>query len=143
MELDPKQQDETLLQIRESIQRRQKPVRVLLVEDDENDAELTLKTLFEVDVNADWVRSKEDAVTFLDSNQPAMIFLDLKLGTAEKGLEVLVHVRRTKPDTDVVILTGVHQHHELECALALKHKAIAIMEKPLSIKQAHFIFKAP
>lgn len=142
MDIDPKQQEEILTQVRDSVRRRM-PVRVLLVEDDQHDAELTLKTLQDVGVSADWVRSKEDADIYLEANDPSMVFLDLKLGTPDRGLEVLKRLKSTKAETTVVILTGVHQHHELECALALKHDAMAIMKKPLKREQAQFIFGTP
>jgi CheY-like chemotaxis protein len=99
--------------------------RVLLIEDDPHDAELTLEALGEANlVNAvEWVRDGEEALDYLLCRgkfterleyQPVVILLDLKLPKVS-GLEVL---RSVKSDgklrfIPVVVLTSSREEQDL------------------------------
>lgn len=92
---------------------------ILLVEDDDNDAELILRTLNR-QVAADSIRHVRDgaeAVELLDQWQEEplqLILLDLNL-PGLSGLDVLQHVRATKltSHVPVVILTGSERSSDI------------------------------
>jgi CheY-like chemotaxis protein len=99
--------------------------RILLVEDNPNDAELTLEGLTEHSLanSVDWVKDGEEALDYLfcrgtygdrDPANPAVILLDLKLPKVD-GLEVL---RTIKSDeqlrfTPVVVLTSSREEQDM------------------------------
>lgn len=82
--------------------------RVLLVEDDEDDALITRELLdaselvrFEVE----WVRGPEEGIERLAANEHAVCLLDYRLGAAN-GLDVLRSARERGSEVPVVMLTG-------------------------------------
>lgn len=99
--------------------------RILLVEDNANDAELTLTALAENHFanEVDLVRDGAEALDYLfrrdkyvsrGNNNPALVLLDLKLPKVD-GLEVLEQIKtdvklRTVP---VVMLTSSHEEQDL------------------------------
>ena len=99
--------------------------RILMVEDDANDIELTLTALDEYHLANEVVvaRDGEEALDYLfcrgqhaarSSENPAVMLLDLKLPKVD-GLEVL---RRVKSDDrlkkiPVVVLTSSHEEKDL------------------------------
>jgi len=99
--------------------------RILLVEDDPRDVELTMTALQEYNLSNEVVvaRDGEEALDFLysrgqfaerDSERPAVVLLDLKLPKVN-GLEVLQQVRsdpRLKL-LPVVVLTSSHEERDL------------------------------
>jgi len=97
--------------------------RVLLVEDDVEDARLTSRLLNSLRKNPfDWVRvaTIAEALPFLDSDFADVALLDLQLPDSA-GLETLITVHRHKPRLPIVVLTGLADE---ETALAaLQHGA--------------------
>lgn len=101
------------------------PKRVLLVEDDPRDLELTITALRENNLANEVlaVRDGEEALDFLyrqgkyktlDPGNPAVVLLDLKLPKTD-GIEVLREIR-SNPDTKetpVVVLTSSHEESDL------------------------------
>jgi CheY-like chemotaxis protein len=101
------------------------PGRILLVEDDPNDVELTLSALTESRVANEVVvaRDGEEALDYLyrrgayttrEEGAPIVVLLDLKLPKVD-GMEVL---ERTKADPDlqtipVVVLTSSREEQDL------------------------------
>ncbi len=99
--------------------------RILLAEDDENDAELTLSALGEHNLanEVDRVRDGDEALAYLyrrapyanrPAENPVVVLLDIKMPKVD-GLEVLRQIRadpklRTIP---VVILTSSHEEQDL------------------------------
>jgi CheY-like chemotaxis protein len=101
------------------------PDRILLVEDDPNDVELTIMALAENDLANEIVvaRDGEEALNYLyrwgtygsrEEGNPIVVLLDLKLPKVD-GLEVL---KRVKSDPDlrripVVMLTSSREERDL------------------------------
>lgn len=99
--------------------------KILLVEDNPNDAELTLEALTEHNLvnRVDWVKDGEEALEYIfcrgryaerDIGDPAVILLDLKLPRVD-GLEVL---RIIKSDDrlrflPVVVLTSSREERDM------------------------------
>jgi two-component system, response regulator len=96
-------------------------IDILLVEDNPNDAELTMRALRKTDIGARVaiMRDGAEALEYLSSNRPKpkVIFLDLKLPKID-GIEVLRRVRgdeRTR-SIPVVVLTSSHEERDIsEC----------------------------
>ena len=97
---------------------KQMAVDILLVEDNPNDAELTLRALKKHNLtnNLEWVKDGAEALDFLfmrgnyatrTNHTPKLVLLDLRLPKLD-GLEVLKAIR-TNPQTDmlpVVVMTS-------------------------------------
>ena len=96
-------------------------VDILLVEDNPNDAELTMRALKRANVDARLITARDgaEALEFLisDRPKPKVIFLDLKLPKVD-GIEVLRQVRsddRTRA-IPVVVLTSSQEERDItEC----------------------------
>jgi len=104
-------------------------VEVLLVEDSENDAELTLRALKKHNLanKVLWVKDGAEALDFLipppggaagkRSGRPRVVLLDLKLPKVD-GLEVLRKVKadpRTKTIPVVALTSSTEDRHIVEC----------------------------
>jgi two-component system response regulator len=96
-------------------------IDILLVEDNPNDAELTMRALRKTDMGARVaiMRDGAEALEYLSSNRPKpkVIFLDLKLPKID-GIEVLRRVRADERthSIPVVVLTSSHEERDItEC----------------------------
>jgi CheY-like chemotaxis protein len=96
-------------------------VDILLVEDNPNDAELTMRALKRANVDAHLIIARDGAealeLLISDRPKPKVIFLDLKLPKVD-GIEVLRQVRlddRTRA-IPVVVLTSSQEERDItEC----------------------------
>jgi len=134
-------QRNVIAQLRETL--NGKHVRVLLLEDDPNDAHLTLEVLIKREVQPTWARTIEEAKSRINSDDFKIVFLDLKLDSGRSGLELISHIRHTKPDCWVVVLSGVYTEDSAECKEALRLGACAVMLKPLTQEKLQLIFGIP
>jgi len=96
-------------------------IDILLVEDNPNDAELTLRALRKTDIGARVAIARDgaEALEYLSSGRPKpkVIFLDLKLPKID-GIEVLRRVRADERTfaIPVVVLTSSHEERDItEC----------------------------
>lgn len=83
-------------------------IRVLLVEDDEDDYILTKSLLSEINLGSykiDWVRTYEAALEKLAGDGYDVCLLDFHLG-AHTGLELLREARARNYDIPIILLTG-------------------------------------
>jgi CheY-like chemotaxis protein len=119
--------------------------RILLVEDDERDVELTINALEEYNLANEVVvaRDGEEALDYLycrgkhstrASDNPAVLLLDLKLPKVD-GLEVL---RQVKSDEDlkvipVVVLTSSREEKDLVASYRLGVNAYVV--KPVDFHE--------
>ncbi len=95
------------------------PIEILLVEDNENDAELTIRTLKKHNLanHLLHLQDGEEALDYLfniENNHPKLILLDLKMPKVD-GLEVL---KRLKGDPEkrvipVVVLTSSKEERDI------------------------------
>ncbi len=119
--------------------------QILLVEDDNKDAELILSALQEIKLMNKIDRSKDgaEAIKYLEDkaklsnngkNLPAVILLDLKMPKVS-GLEVLKHIRESEHlhFLPVVILTSSKEEQDLVNSYRLHVNAYVV--KPLDIQQ--------
>lgn len=118
------------------------PKRILLVEDNENDAALTLAALEETNLAEDVVvvRDGQEALDFLwrrgryvtrSGGQPAVVLLDLKMPKVD-GLQVLEELKRDAAlrVIPVVMLTSSGEHTDLMRSYNLGVNAYVV--KPVS-----------
>lgn len=146
MTLTPEEQDKALLRIRQRLQERKPRIQVLLVEDNDSDAELSLAVLRTAGIAVTWARDSKEVEDYLVANDPWLIFLDLQLSPSDRGelgLNVLGLIKSFKPDCLIIILTGVFQHGSDKCVKALEMGADAVMSKPLTIVQVELLFSSP
>jgi two-component system, cell cycle sensor histidine kinase and response regulator CckA len=88
-------------------------IRVLLVEDDEDDYILTRELLSEIPArrfHMDWAKTFEDGLKIMANNQHDICLLDYRLG-AQNGVELLREARKSGCQSPVILLTtsGLHR----------------------------------
>lgn len=136
------QQQVAIEAIKRSLEGQTPAIQLLVVEDNSEDAEITLSSLREFGLKVEWAQNMTDVLHALRTMTPWLVFLDLKL-VGESGLKILQVIRDFSPDTRVVVLTGAYEHDSAECKEALKKGAIAVMLKPLTVEQIQLIFGTP
>lgn len=95
--------------------------KILLVEDDELDAEMTQKTLKEIPLLNEivWLENGEELIDYLDehgSENIALCILDLKMPVMS-GLDALEEIRQEKDkysEFPIVILTSSQENPEIK-----------------------------
>lgn len=83
-----------------------RPPRVLLVEDDASVGNAFLNYIrddYEVDI--DWAADGDRAIEYIDRKSYDIVFLDLVL-PRKNGVEVLRHIKASKPALPVIVVTG-------------------------------------
>ncbi|WP_462251329.1 response regulator [Ferruginibacter sp.] len=109
-----------------------KEIEILLVEDNKNDAELTIRALIKNNIANNIIHLKDgaSALDFLFGNgefknrdikkRPRLILLDLKMPKVD-GLEVLEKIKANDltKKIPVVVLTSSKEHPDVEKAYAL------------------------
>jgi CheY-like chemotaxis protein len=119
--------------------------RILLVEDDAKDVDLTLNALEEYNLANEVVvvRDGEEALDYLDrsgrfatrpKDNPAVLLLDLKLPKVD-GLEVLRHIRSTEnlKLIPVVVLTSSREERDMIASYKLGVNAYVV--KPVDFHE--------
>jgi PAS domain S-box-containing protein len=91
------------------VESSESPVRVLLVEDDEDDYVLTRDLLHEVDARVfvlEWVADYGAARAAISRREHDVYLLDYRLGEHD-GIELLSEVQAKKIDVPIILLTGL------------------------------------
>jgi two-component system response regulator len=127
-----------------------RPMEVLLIEDDLEDAGMTIEALREGDVpcRISLVRDGEEAMEFLlrqakyrRAPQPDMILLDLNL-PKKSGREVLAEIKTDKrlAEIPVVVLTSSPTHQEILQAENLQVQSYLV--KPIDLEHFNGVVKS-
>jgi two-component system nitrogen regulation response regulator NtrX len=105
----------------------------ILIVDDERAIQKTLRGVLEDEgYRVSVAGSAEEAVTRLQDESPDLVFLDIWMPGAD-GLEALAELKRIRPETAVVMISG---HGTIETAVkATKLGAYDFIEKPLSLEK--------
>jgi DNA-binding response OmpR family regulator len=107
-----------------------KDMKVLLVDDEEEFVKALAERLKMRDLRSDTVLDGEEALTFVEDQEPDVMVLDLKMPGID-GMEVLRQVRKAYPNIQVIILTGHGtEKHEEE---AKRLGAFDYLEKPVNL----------
>lgn len=106
------------------------PDRVLLV-DDERELVQTLSERLQMrDMGSAVAYDGESALKLVREDEPEVMIIDLKMPGID-GLEVLRKVKRTRPEIEVIILTG--QGSEADEAQCMALGAFGYLQKPVNI----------
>jgi two-component system response regulator CpxR len=110
--------------------RAERRSRTLLV-DDEREYVMTLSERLDVrDIPSDVVYDGKQALTFVNTDVPDVMVLDLKMPGMD-GMEVLRQIKQDHPNVEVIIVTG-HGSDEDE-RLARELGAFDFLKKPIDI----------
>ncbi len=107
------------------------PARVLLVDDEKRFARTLSERLRMREMGTAVVYNGEEALEFVDQDEPEVVILDLKLPEID-GVQVLKHIKRSHPNVQVIILSGGGLDNDLQACLNLG--AFACLRKPVDIK---------
>lgn len=109
-----------------------RPLRVLLVDDEERFRTSLAKRLSVRGYEVDHVSTGEEAVRLVRQQQPDVVLLDRRMPQMS-GEEVLESIKRIAPEVQIVMLTG---HATLDSAAETgRLKAFAYLEKPCELEE--------
>ena len=107
------------------------PSKILLVDDEKEFVHTLSERLETRDMPSSIVYDGEEALEFIEHDEPDVMVLDLKMPGID-GIEVLRRVKRDHPQVEVIILTG--HGSEREEAMAEQLGAFAYLHKPVNIE---------
>ena len=107
-----------------------KDMKVLLVDDEEEFVKALAERLKMRDLRSDTVLDGEEALSYVEDQEPDVMVLDLKMPGID-GMEVLRQVRKVYPNIQVIILTGHGTEKDEEEAKRLG--AFDYLEKPVNL----------
>jgi two-component system, NtrC family, response regulator AlgB len=108
------------------------PLRVLIVDDEENIRRIMVVVLETMGHDAVSVDNSAAAIQQLDNNTFDIAFLDIKLN-GENGLDLLVELLKISPDLEVVVFTA---YASIETAVeAMRRGAVDYIPKPFTPEQ--------
>jgi two-component system cell cycle sensor histidine kinase/response regulator CckA len=91
----------------------QRPIRVLLVDDDEDDYLITRDLFAEIEgggrYELQWIHQYESALDAIVAHQHDLYLIDYRLG-AQTGLDLLQAGRRSGNNAPMILLTGLGEH---------------------------------
>ena len=105
--------------------------RVLLVDDESEFVTTLAERLMLRDICVAVVHNGHSALAVIEKDKPEIIIVDLKM-PGIGGMEVLRRVRKTRPETAVIVLTGHGSDKDREVCLNMG--AFAYLQKPVEIE---------
>jgi len=115
------------------------PSKVLLVDDEQEFVNTLSERLETRKMTPAIAYNGEEALAMVADDQPEVMVLDLKMPGID-GIEVLRRMKKTHPETEVIILTGHGSATEEELAAELG--AFAYLRKPVDIEELTATMKA-
>ncbi|MBN2140576.1 MAG: response regulator [Desulfovibrionaceae bacterium] len=106
------------------------PSKVLLVDDEREFVQTLSERLLLRDMGSAVVYDGESALDLVREDEPEVMILDLKMPGID-GIEVLRRVKSTRPEIEVIILTGHGSEKDREVCMELG--AFAYLQKPVDI----------
>jgi two-component system response regulator CpxR len=106
------------------------PSKVLLVDDEREFVQTLSERLLMRDMGSAVAYDGESALNLVNEDEPDVMILDLKMPGID-GIEVLRRVKETRPDIEVIILTG--HGSEADREVCMKLGAFAYLQKPVDI----------
>ena len=107
------------------------PSKVLLVDDEREFAETLSERLMIRDVGAAVAHDGQSALSLIENDDPEVMIIDLKMPDIS-GLEILKKVKKTRPEIEVIVLTGHGSDADKDVCLNLG--AFAYLQKPVEIE---------
>jgi CheY-like chemotaxis protein len=108
----------------------QMPSKILLVDDEREFVQTLSERLIMRDMGSAVAYDGESALSMVDEEEPEVMILDLKMPGID-GIEVLRKVKATRPDIEVIILTG--HGSEADRQICMQLGAFAYLHKPVDI----------
>jgi len=108
------------------------PSKVLLVDDEREFVQTLSERLLMRDMGSTVAYDGESALAMVQEEEPEVMILDLKMPGID-GIEVLRRVKATRPDIEVIILTGHGSEADRKTCMALG--AFAYLQKPVNIEE--------
>jgi two-component system response regulator CpxR len=115
------------------------PSKVLLVDDEQEFVNTLSERLESRRMTPAIAYDGEEALAMVADDQPEVMVLDLKMPGID-GLEVLRRMKKSHPETEIIILTGHGSKAEEELAAELG--AFAYLRKPVDIEELTKTMKA-
>jgi YesN/AraC family two-component response regulator len=106
------------------------PSKVLLVDDEREFVESLSERLIMRQMGSAVAYDGESALELINEDEPEVMILDLKMPGID-GIEVLRRVKATRPDIEIIILTGHGSEEDRE--VCMKLGAFAYLNKPVDI----------
>jgi two-component system nitrogen regulation response regulator NtrX len=105
---------------------------ILIVDDERDIRELISDILEDEGFTTRRAANSDEAMAEVNANPPALMVLDIWLKDSKMdGIDILMTVKRSKPDIPIVIISG---HGNVEIAVAaIKQGAYDFIEKPFNI----------
>ncbi len=104
------------------------PSTLLLVDDDRHVLSSMSDWLREQDYKVDTAATLAEGIAAVDRKVYDLALVDIRLGECD-GFDLLAHLRKTRPETSVIMLTG---YGSVESAVeAIRHGAFDFLTKPL------------
>ncbi|MBW2472294.1 MAG: response regulator [Deltaproteobacteria bacterium] len=114
------------------------PSKVLLVDDEREFVQTLSERLMMRDLGPAVAYDGESALNLINEDEPDVMIVDLKMPGID-GFEVLRKVKETRPEIEVIVLTG--QGHEEDRERCMQMGAFAYLQKPLDINELSEIIK--
>jgi len=106
------------------------PSKVLLVDDEREFVQTLSERLLIRDIGSAVAYDGESALSMMEEDEPDIMILDLKMPGID-GIEVLRKVKESKPNIEVIILTGHGSEEDRKVCMELG--AFAYLQKPVDI----------
>ena len=106
------------------------PSKVLLVDDEREYVQTLSERLQARDMGSMIVYNGEQALSFLEDDEPEVMVLDLRMPGVD-GIEVLRQIKQKHQSVEVIVLTGHGSEKDEE--LCMKLGAFAYLRKPVDI----------
>ena len=112
-------------------------IEILLVEDNPNDAEMTLRALRRNNLvnRVHWVKDGAEALDFLSSNEkkPKLVLLDLKMPKVD-GIEVLRRLKAEESTRTLPVVVMTSSNEERDVAETYRLGANSYIVKPVEFE---------
>ena len=106
--------------------------RVLVVDDEKDFVEATVKRLGKRGIDTEGVLSGEQALELMKEKRFDVVLLDIKMPGGMDGIETLREMKKIAPLTEVILLTG---HASVESSIeGLKLGAFDYLLKPMKLE---------
>ena len=114
------------------------PSRVLLVDDEREFVQTLSERLQLRDMGSAVAYDGESALEMVNEDEPEVMIIDLKMPGID-GMQILKQVKATRPEIEVIVLTGHGSEKDRRECLTLG--AFAYMQKPVDIEELSDILK--
>ena len=103
---------------------------MLLVDDEEDIRDVLGMSLTDMGYSVHTAENGEEALRIFNKIELPIILTDIKMPGMD-GIELLQHIKRQNPDTEVVMITG---HGDMDLAIkSLKYEATDFITKPINV----------